>query len=108
MKESNQDAVKKKLAPFRKRIDAIDDQIMKLLRRRFGIVRQVARIKIENDFRIVQNNRVREVKERNARVAVKYGISPALIRTIYTLIIDEAHTIEHGLKSLSKKKPRRK
>lgn len=111
MKESRQDGVRKRLAPFRQRIDDIDDEIMTLLRTRFGIVRKVARIKAKDSIRIVQTDRVREVKERNARTAKKYGISPTLIRTIYALIIDEAHNIEHKIGrqyAASSKKPRGK
>jgi chorismate mutase-like protein len=103
MKESSQDAARKKLAPYRKRIDALDTQILKLLGKRFAVVRNVARIKIRHDIRIVQSDRVREVKERNAALATKYGISPDLVRTLYTLIIDEAHTVEHALKKKKRK-----
>lgn len=104
MKESSQADVKKKLGPHRRRIDALDRQILKLLGDRFKVVRDVARIKIENDIRIVQSDRVREVKEKNATLAKKYGISPDLVRTLYALIIDEAHTVEHALKKQHKKR----
>jgi chorismate mutase-like protein len=103
MKESRHNDTKNKLSPFRARIDALDDKIMELLGERFGIVREVARIKIKNDIRIVQSDRVREVKERNAKAAKKHGLSPTLIRTLYALIIDEAHTVEHGLKLAQEK-----
>jgi 4-amino-4-deoxychorismate mutase len=109
MKESKLDDVKKKLAPFRAEIDRIDDAIMELMGERFGIVRQVARIKVKNDIHIVQTARVQEVKARNAKTAKKYGISPELIRAIYALIIDEAHNVEHNIEAAAKaKRPSRK
>jgi len=94
----------KKLAPYRHQIDRIDDAIIRLLGRRYAVVRKIADFKIRNDVAIVQNTRLREVKERNAKTAQKHGVSPDLVRTLYTLIIDEAHVIEHAMKNKKKKK----
>lgn len=104
MTETSKSDVRKKLGPFREKIDAIDDEIIRLLGKRYDIVRRVAAIKIKHDIRIVQSDRVREVKERNAKTAKKRGVSPDLVRTLYALIIDEAHVIEHALKNKKKKK----
>ena len=93
-REEKKTDARKHLAPFRKKIDALDDRIVKLLGRRFEIVRKVAVCKAQNGLAVVQGDRVREVKERNAETARKYGVSPELVRAIYTLIIDEAHDME--------------
>lgn len=98
------EAIKKKLAPFRREIDRLDDEIIKLLGKRYAIVRKVAKLKIRENIRIVQSTRVHEVKERNAKTAQKRGVSPDLVRTLYALIIDEAHVIEHALEAEKKKK----
>jgi chorismate mutase-like protein len=95
---------KKQLAPYRRQIDKIDDGIIRLLGKRYAVVRKVAEFKIKHDVKIVQSDRVREVKERNAKTAEKHGVSPDLVRTLYALIIDEAHVIEHAMKSGKKRK----
>lgn len=99
---------RKKIVPYRKEIDKLDDQIIKLLGKRYGVVRKVADLKIKNDIRIVQPDRVRLVKERNARTAKKHKVSPELVRTLYALIIDEAHTIEHEMEKQKKTKKTKK
>lgn len=83
----------------RARIDALDDKIIDLLAERMDIVREVGAIKAKNNIATVQEDRVNEVRERNAQRGATKGLNPGMIRKIYTAIIDEAHEIEQGLSS---------
>jgi 4-amino-4-deoxychorismate mutase len=98
MPKSNPKDAKIVLAPYRRRIDAIDDRILELLRRRFAIIRQVGALKARHGFATVQTARVKEVIDRNARQAEEYGIPKKLIRDFYAAMIDEAHQIEAKFK----------
>jgi chorismate mutase-like protein len=98
MKENTAPDAKKHLRPFREKIDKIDDALIRLLGERYAVVREVAKYKIRHDVKIVQSDRVHEVKERNAKTASRHGVNPDLVRTLYALIIDEAHVIEHAMK----------
>lgn len=89
------------LKEHRARIDALDDQIVDLLATRMDIVREVGAIKAEKNIATVQEDRVNEVRERNAARGAKLGLNPGMVRKIYTAIIDEAHEIEQGLSSRS-------
>lgn len=93
----------KLLAPFRKKIDTIDDKIVDLLAKRFALVRQVGVLKARRGLELFQTARVEEVKERNAARAGGLGLSSDLVRAIYGLIIDEAHAEEHALGAKTKK-----
>lgn len=106
MKKSNQDDIKKILKPYRLRIDALDDQILKLLGERFKVVEKVAQIKEKNDIPAYLGPRVVEVRERNAKTGKKYGIDPDLVRMIYNLIIYKSCQLEedHKTKMASRKK----
>jgi chorismate mutase-like protein len=105
MKESNQEQAKRFLKPYRKEIDAIDDQILKLLGARFKIVRKVAKIKSENAIPSFLHDRVVEVRERCAKLGLKYGIDPDFVRILYSTIIYQSCTIEDEIKhELWKKK----
>lgn len=86
------------LAPYREKIDAIDNQLIDLLGERFEIVRQVGVLKTKEGLKIEQTNRVDEVKERNAQRAAKYGFPPEVIHQIYTILIDYAHDLEYDIK----------
>ena len=98
MKERNQDAIKKSLKPFRVQIDALDDEILALLGKRFGIVRKVANIKAVNDFPSYISDRVVQVRERNAKTGEKYGIDPDFVRMLYSLIIYQSCAVEDVIK----------
>jgi chorismate mutase len=52
------------LEPFRRRLDAIDDEIARLLGERFDICREVALYKSAHDIPMMQPDRVEEVRAR--------------------------------------------
>lgn len=52
------------LEPFRRRLDAIDDEIARLLGERFEICREVALYKSAHDIPMMQPARVEEVRAR--------------------------------------------
>lgn len=52
------------LEPFRRRLDAIDDEIARLLGERFEICREVALFKSAHGIPMMQPNRVEEVRAR--------------------------------------------
>ena len=104
MKESNQAQARKLLKPYRIKIDALDDQIVRLLSARFGVVRKIAKIKIKHDLPSFLHDRVVEVRDRNVKRAKKYGIDPAFIYNLYSAIIYQSCGVEDELR----KKPRKK
>ncbi|MDE1152360.1 MAG: chorismate mutase [Micavibrio sp.] len=108
MKESNDDFIKKALKPHRKEIDKLDDQILKLLGKRFDVVRKVAKVKIKHDIPSFLGDRVAQVKDRAAAQGPKYGIDPEFLRTLYTLIIYQSCALEDTLKHEEKLKKSRK
>ena len=52
------------LEAFRRRLDQLDEQIVRLLGERFDVCRDVARYKSENDIAMMQPARVAEVRAR--------------------------------------------
>ncbi len=104
MKESNQARAAKILKPYRKKIDSLDDQILKLLGKRFAIIKKVAKIKVKHGLPSFLHDRVVEVRERCAAQAKKYGIDPTFIRILYSTIIYQSCAMEEGIKEQSKKK----
>ena len=107
MKESKQQQIKRLLKPYRAEIDRIDDSILELLGKRFGVVRKVARVKIKHDIPSYLGDRVKEVRERNATRADKYGIDPEFLRTFYTMLIYQSCATEDLIKFEAAKKKRK-
>ena len=76
------------LPKLRKEIDALDDQIVDLLSRRFGIAGEVAAYKAKSGVAVRLEDRITEVLDRNADRAMKNGAEAEAIRAIYKTIID--------------------
>ncbi len=87
----------KALQAHRRRIDQLDDRIVRLLAERYGIIAEVASIKAEHGIPSVLADRVTEVIERNAATAAELGLDPDLTRRLYKLMIDEACALEDRL-----------
>lgn len=84
----------KSLLEIRKEIDAIDDQIIDLLAKRYAFAPDVVAYKKAHNISYIVPKRVTEVIERNAANAIAKNLNPDLVRTLYTAIIDEYHRIE--------------
>jgi chorismate mutase len=108
MKESNQQRAAKILKPYRRQLDELDTQLLKLLGKRFGIIRKVAKIKTKYDLPSFLHDRVEEV--RNTRVAQgkKYGINPQFVYALYSAIIYQSCGLEDEIKTKLLQKKRSK
>ncbi len=87
------------MKPFRRRIDAIDDQIIDLLVERIDIIREVGHFKFQNDIPAVLPDRVIEVRERAAERAMAKGLDPELVRQLYSAIIGYSCDLEEEIKA---------
>lgn len=83
-----------RLTHFRQQLNALDEEIVHLIARRFQVCRSVAHHKRDHGIPMMQPGRVAEVKERCARMAAGLGVDPEFARRLYALIIDEACRME--------------
>jgi isochorismate pyruvate lyase len=89
-KTLTQDQQKVLLAPYRAKLDGLDAQIVALLGERFGIIRDVAKLKAEHGIAPILPDRVEEVVQHARAKAEKAGVDPNLVEKIYRIIIDTA------------------
>lgn len=82
------------LQDFRRQIDQLDDEIIALLAKRFGVIHQVAELKAREALPARIPERIEEVVQRNVASAKARGLNPALIETLYRAIIEEACRVE--------------
>ena len=87
------------LKPYRKRIDDLDDQIIDLLAARVGVIREVGELKFHENIPSRLDDRVTQVRERNAERAAAKGLDPDLIRRVYTTLIDCSCQLEDEIKA---------
>lgn len=85
------------LQPYRRRIDALDEQILALLSARMDIVREVGDIKYKHDIAPVLPDRIAEVLDRVCTLAGEKGLEPAMVRQIYTILIEASCMLEEEI-----------
>lgn len=75
------------LEPFRRRLDAIDDEIARLLGERFDVCRAVAVHKSEHGITMMQPDRVEAVRRRYLDRGGAAGLPPEFSADLFELLI---------------------
>jgi chorismate mutase-like protein len=83
-----------KLAPFRLRLDELDDRITELLGERFAVCRDIAVYKRDHQMPMMQPERVQEVRQRYLARGVQANLPPAFVEDLFELIIAATCTME--------------
>lgn len=86
------------LKPYRAQIDALDDQIVDLLVKRFAIIREVGHLKAQHNIPAILEDRVREVINRASERAAAQNSEDDLIREVYTLLVTISCDLEEKIK----------
>lgn len=82
------------LKPYREQIDAIDREMIALLRRRYDVIEAVGVLKAQHDIPAVIQERVDEVRENAARMAADLGLDANFVRHLYSEIIEHSCGLE--------------
>lgn len=85
------------LAPFRGRLDEIDDQIARLLGERLDICREVALYKSKHGIPMMQPARVQAVRERYLRRGAEHDLPQYFSARLFELLIETTCRLEDEL-----------
>jgi chorismate mutase len=85
------------LAPFRARLDDLDEQIAALLGERFEICRRVAAYKSEHDIAMMQPARVEQVRARYLARGAEAGLPADFTAALFALLIGATCKLEDEL-----------
>jgi chorismate mutase len=88
------------LAPFREKIDSLDNKIVELLVQRERIIREVADLKADQNIPAVLQDRVDEVRERARAQAKEAGTDGEYVAEIYRKIISLSCAIEEEVAAM--------
>lgn len=91
------------LKPYRAQIDAIDREMIALLRKRYDVIEAVGVLKAQHDIPAVLPDRVDEVRENAAKMAADLGLDAEFIRGIYTQIIQHSCGLEMQIRESLKR-----
>ena len=75
----------------RKKIEEIDEKIIKLLEERFSLVQQIGIIKKENKLKIVDPEREKKLIEKISKSSI---LSSTFIKNLYKLIFDQSYKFQ--------------
>jgi 4-amino-4-deoxychorismate mutase len=85
------------LEPFRRRLDELDEEIVRLLGERFEVCRRVALHKREHDIPMMQPERVVAVRERYLRRGAQRGLPADFTAELFELLIAATCKMEDEL-----------
>lgn len=85
------------LKPYRAKIDAIDEQIIKLLRARYDVIEEVGHLKSQHGIPATLQDRVDEVRENAASRAAAAGLDEDFIRKLYAQLIEHSCALEDDI-----------
>ena len=82
------------LKNYREQIDTLDYEIIYLLSRRFALVKEIWKIKKENNKKILQSKRWKELMKNLLSEAKNRNVDKDLVSTIWDLIHKESLILE--------------
>ncbi|PPK65666.1 chorismate mutase family protein [Actinokineospora auranticolor] len=82
------------LEALRARLDAIDFDLLDVLRRRIGVCVEIAEHKRAHDVPMMQPHRIGVVQRRAAAYGAEHGIDLDFLRGLYDLVIAETCRVE--------------
>jgi 4-amino-4-deoxychorismate mutase len=91
------DAAANGLEPFRRRLDAIDEEIARLLGERLDICREVAVYKSEHEIPMMQPDRVKIVRDRYLTRGAEAGLPEDFCASLFELLISTTCRLEDEL-----------
>lgn len=86
--------MKDKLEEFRRQLDKVDMQIVKLLADRMRIVKKIGIYKYSEGIPPLDMKRWQQVLMTRTRTAAELGLNPALVREIYESVHEYAIKLE--------------
>jgi chorismate mutase-like protein len=85
------------LDPFRRRLDALDEEIARLLGGRFEVCREIAHYKHAHDIPMMQPSRVAEVRARYLARGAEVNLPPDFVADLFELLIAATCKMEDDL-----------
>lgn len=80
----------KLLEVLRNDLDNIDDEILELLVKRFGVIEQIGKLKKEYGIPIIQSERIIYIIEKAGVIAEKNNLNAKLLQNAYSGVISSS------------------
>lgn len=81
---------------LRKIIDAIDEQILDLIKSRIDVVIEIGQVKKETKSQVVDEIREEEIYNRLVAKASEKGVKPEVVKKVWKALMEISYDIEGG------------
>ena len=85
------------LEKIRKEIDGLDEELVRILAKRIGLIPMVAEYKKKNNVERKDPSREEEIIKAKRELAKEFGVDPDLVEDLFRRIIEESHRIEKDI-----------
>lgn len=85
------------LDPYRRRLDVLDEEIVRLLGERFQVCREIAGYKRDNEIPMMQPDRVTQVRSRYFERGDAAGLPAEFTSSFFELLIESTCRMEDEL-----------
>jgi chorismate mutase len=86
------------LQKFRKEIDQIDSQLVRLLHKRKKLVEKIGLFKKKQGLPIFNKTREAEINKKLDKLAKKYGLRKTFLQKVWAMITTEAKMVQKKIK----------
>ena len=77
------------LQALRDKVDMIDDEVVKLLAKRFEVTAEIGQLKVRKSLDPIDTNREADQIRRYEQLAAKNGLNPEVLVNVFRIVIDE-------------------
>lgn len=85
------------LSKYRQQIDRYDEILMDIISDRMEVVKQIGQFKKENNITILQENRWKEIMEKNRKIAEQRGFTDTFVDRLFKAIHQESINIQTAI-----------
>jgi chorismate mutase len=82
--------IDEELKRLRQEIDAVDNQILHALAKRFDLVQEIGKYKRDRDVASFDRNRFQQLMDERAKGGMSLALSEAFVRDLFARIHDQA------------------
>lgn len=85
------------LTKLRKELNKLDDDIVKLLKKRKKIIERVAKVKKKHNLEIFDKKRENEIARKLGKLAQKHGLRKIFLYKIWDNLLEESRELQRKL-----------
>jgi len=86
------------LSSLRKEIDKLDNDLIKLLKKRLKVVEKIAKVKKKHGLEIFDRKRENEIAKKLAQMSKKYKVNKIFLYKVWDVMMTEAKELQEKVK----------